>query len=78
MECQKIANLLDNIYQINHLNLEHWVEINNESKELYSSNSDIRFKTTILRSNLCDHADAYILVKGKITITGVEDDDAAK
>ena len=32
----------------------------------------------MLRSNLCDYADAYILVKGTITITGAGDDDAAK
>ena len=32
----------------------------------------------ILRSSLCDYADAYILVKGTITITGVGDDSAAR
>ena len=32
----------------------------------------------MLRSNLCDYADAYILVKGTITITGTGDDDATK
>ena len=32
----------------------------------------------MLRSNLCDYSDAYILVKGKIIITGPEDDDAAR
>ena len=32
----------------------------------------------MLRSNLCDYADAYILVKGTITITGAEDDAAAR
>ena len=32
----------------------------------------------MLRSNLCDYADSYILVKGTITITGAGDDDAAK
>ena len=32
----------------------------------------------MLKSNLCDYADAYILVKGSITITGAVDDDAAK
>ena len=47
----------------------NWVEINDESRETYTSN-DIKFKTTMLRSNLCDYADAYILVKGTITITG--------
>ena len=40
--------------------------------------SDIRFKTTMLRSNLCDYADSYILVKGTITLTGAGDDNAAK
>ena len=32
----------------------------------------------MLRSNLCGYADAYILVKGTITVTGVGNDDAAK
>ena len=45
---------------------------------MYSAGSDIRFKTTKLRSNLCDYADAYILVKGAITITGAGANDAAK
>ena len=40
------------------------------NQEEITSNSDIRFKTTMLRSNLCDYADSYILVKGTITITG--------
>ena len=55
----------------------NWVEINNESRGTYTGNS-IKFKTTMLRSNLCDYVDAYILVKGTITITGNGDDDAAK
>ena len=49
------------------------VEINDESRGNYA-NSDIRFKTTMLRSNLCDYADSYILVKGTITITVAGDD----
>ena len=32
----------------------------------------------MLRSNLCDYADAYIFVKGTITITGAGDDAAAR
>ena len=55
----------------------NWVEINDESRRNYA-NSDIRFKTTMLRSNLCDCADSYILVKGTITITGAGDDVAAR
>ena len=37
---------------------------------MYNVNSDIRFKTTMLESSLCNYSDAYILVKGRITITG--------
>ena len=75
-----MANLLDNNLsnQPSKFRTKNWVEINDESKELHSAGSDIRFKTTMLRSNLCDYADAYILVKGTITITGAGDDDAAR
>ena len=83
MEYQKIAKLLDNEVAPNASNqpskfrTRNWVEINDESRATYTGN-DIRFKTTMLRSNLCDCADAYILVKGTITITGVGNDDATK
>ena len=78
MEYQKIANLLnDASNQPSKFRTRNWVEINDESRGTYTSN-DIKFKTTMLRSNLCDYADAYILVKGTITITGAGDDDAAK
>ena len=70
MEYQKIANLLDNASnQPSKFRTKNWVEINDESRGTYTSN-DIKFKTTILRSNLCDYADAYIHVKVTITITG--------
>ena len=55
----------------------NWVEINDESRGTYTSN-DIRFKTTMLRSSLCDYADPYILVKATITITGAGADAAAE
>ena len=32
----------------------------------------------MLRCNLCDFADAYILVNGRITITGAQDNPAAR
>ena len=70
MEYQKIENLLestsDNLSKFRTRNL---VQINDGSRGNYA-NSDIRFKTTMLRSNLCDYTDSYILVKGTITITG--------
>ena len=53
----------------------NWVEINDELRGTYTSN-DNKFKTTMLRSNLFDYADAYTLVKETITITGVGDDAA--
>ena len=78
MEYQKIANLLDNVSnQPSKFRTRNWVEINDESRGTYTGN-DIRFKTTMLRSNLCDYADSYILVKGTITITGAGDDAAAR
>ena len=55
----------------------NWVEKNDESRGKYA-NSVIGFKTTMLRSNLCDYADSYILVKGTITITGEGADGAAE
>ena len=78
MEYQKIANLLGNVSnQPSKFKAKDWVEINDESRGTYTGNS-IKFKTTMLRSNLCDYADAYILVKGTITITGAGNDDATK
>ena len=44
------------------------VEVNSLSNT-YNENKSIRFKTPMLRSNLCDYSDAYILVEGTITVT---------
>ena len=78
MEYQKIANLLDNASnQPSKFTTKSLVKINDESKGTYTD-ADIKFKTTMLRSNLCDYADAYILVRGAITITGAGNDDAAR
>ena len=46
----------------------NWVEINDDIRGAYSPNKQIRFKTAMLRSSLCDFSDAYILVKGNITV----------
>ena len=68
MEHQKIANLLNESGQSSKFRTRNWVEINDESRGNYA-NSNVKFKTTMLRSNLCDYADSSILVKGTITIT---------
>ena len=78
MEYQKIANLLDNASnEPSKFRTRNQVKINDESREAYYDD-DIKFKTTMLRSNLCDYADAYIPVKGTITIIGAGNDDAAR
>ena len=47
---------------------KNWVEINDESRGAYNVNSQIKFKTAMLKSSLCDYSDAYILVKGTISV----------
>ena len=62
MEYQKITNLLDTT----------WVEVYDQSgnaEDRYKPSKQIRFKTSMLRSDLCDFSDAYIVVKGVITVT---------
>ena len=69
MECQKIANLVDDTpNQPPKFRARNWVEINDESRGAYNVNSQIKFKTTMLKSGLCDYSDAYILVKGTISV----------
>ena len=55
----------------------NWVEINDEARGTYSPNKQIKFKTSMLRSSLCDYSDAYILVKGNITVNNTAADGAA-
>ena len=65
MEYQKIANLLESTSDnLSKFRTRNWIKINYESRGNYA-NDDIKFKTTMLRFNLCDYADSYILVKGK-------------
>ena len=47
---------------------KNWVEINDESRGIYNLNSQIKFKSTMLRSSLRDYSDAYILVNGTIAV----------
>ena len=47
-----------------------WIEVNDLSRGQYSADKNIRFKTSVLRSNLCDYSDAYIAVKGGISARG--------
>ena len=67
MEYEKIINLLKNTpNQPTKFRTKNWVEINDDSRGTYNTNSQIRFETSMLRSSLCDYSEAYILVSGTI------------
>ena len=70
MEYQKVTNLLGNTPdKVPRFITKKWIEVHNKSVETYNTNKPIRFKTKMLRSDLCDYSDAYIVVKGTITVT---------
>ena len=72
MEYQKIINLLENAPNLpTRIRTKNWVEINDEERGTYTTNNQIKFKTSMLRSSLCDYIDANTLVKGAITIAPV-------
>ena len=78
MEYQKVTILLDDASnQPSQFRTRNCAEINDESRGTCTGNS-IKFKTTMIKSNLCDYADVYILVIGRITITGAGADVAAR
>ena len=77
MEYQKLANLSDDASnKPSKFKTKNWVEINDESRGTYNVNSQIKFKTSMLKSSLCDYGDAYILVKGTITVNNTAASDA--
>ena len=55
---------------------KNWVEIKDESRGTHNANSQIKFKTIMLKSSLCYYSDAYILVKGTITVNNTAAADA--
>ena len=78
MEYQKIANLIgDTSNQPSKFRTRNWIEINDESRGAYNLNSQIKFKTTMLKFSLCDYSDAYIIVKGTISVNNTAADGAA-
>ena len=69
MEYDKINNLLSSQSEkLSKFVTREYVRINSLSST-YNENKSIRFKTPMLRSDLCGYADAYILVNGTITVT---------
>ena len=73
IENQKVINLLDNTSnQPSKSRTKNWVEINDNSRGTYNTNSHIKLKTSMVKSILCDYSDVYTLVKGRITIAAAE------
>ena len=78
MEFQKNVNLFDTTFDDKNLSrfvTEKWIEVFDQSEKNYIANKEIKVKTPMLRSDLCDFSDVYIVVKGVITVT---DPDNAK
>ena len=70
--------MLDNASnQPSRFRTRNWVEVIDDSRGRYT-NADIKFTTTMLKSDLCDYSDAYMFVKDTITITGAGDSPAAR
>ena len=51
-----------------------WVNVNDLSSGQYSASKKIMFKTSMLRADLCNYSDAYIVDNGTITVEGDDDD----
>ena len=72
MEYQKITNLFGNTSdKVLRFITKKWIEVHDQSgtaENRYNSKKQIRFKTSMLRSDLCDYSDACVVVKGNITV----------
>ena len=76
METQKIVNLLnDSENEYSKFATRKWYIISDQNNGQYGrgneNDSTIKFETKVIKPNLCDYSDAYILVTGDIKITGV-------
>ena len=72
MEFEKITSLLDttsNNKDLPRFVTKNWIEVYDQSEKHYSPNKEIGIKISMLRSGLCDYSNAYIVVKGDITVT---------
>ena len=68
MEHQKISNWLNDANNSKFV-ARKWNIVNDNSKANYDAGNKITYNTEVLKSNLCDYNDAYILVRGDITVT---------
>ena len=79
MEYQEIINLIEKTpNQPFKFRAKNWVKINDDSRAAYNTNSQIKFKNSMLKSGLCDYNNAYILTKGTKTVPNTPTTAAAK
>ena len=69
MEHFKIPKLLKDSTASNFAT-KNLIEVNDLSGGQYSANENIMFKNPMLRSDFWDYSDAYIVVRGTISVTG--------
>ena len=72
MEFHKITNFIGTTSDNKDLPTfvtKKWIEVYDQSEGNYSVNKEIRIKASMLKSDLCDFSDVYIVVKGNITVT---------
>ena len=74
MEFNKINNLLGPAHnKVARFITKKWIEVQSQSGNIYNTSKPIRFKTSMLRSDLCNYSDAYVWVKGNIIVTNPND-----
>ena len=70
MEFNRINNLLGPAHdKVPKFITKNWIEVESQSRNTCNTSKPIGFKTSLLRSDLCDYSDAYVWVKGIITVT---------
>ena len=71
MEYQKMINFQNNTtHQSSKFRTKNWAEVNDGTHVNYNANSQVKFKTAMLKPNLWDYGYLYILVKWTIAIAG--------
>ena len=72
-EFQKIVKMSDTTFHDSRFFTKIWINVYDQSEKNYNVNKEIRIKTPMLRSDLCNFSDAYIVIKGVIVITNPDD-----
>ena len=74
MKFQKITNFLDitsDNKDLPKVVTKKWIEVYDQSEGNYHVNQEVRIKISMLRSDLCDYSNAYMVVKGTITVNAL-------